>query len=117
MCFGADFTFGRSPPAAIAWSRSRSFSRILIFSEELSEASRARIFDLSMRTFQESALEPLPLFGQVVTLDDTLQLFAVDRALLDKLQDAVVIFGAACSQRDGSQVFGSFHNFMALQAL
>jgi len=45
----------------MAWSRSRSFSKILIFSEKLSEANRARIFDLFMRTFQESALELLPL--------------------------------------------------------
>ena len=79
---------------------SRNFSRIFIFSEKLSDASRARIFDLSMLTFQEFTLELLPLSGQVVTLDDNLQLLPVYRALLDKLQDAVVILGTPSAQRD-----------------
>jgi hypothetical protein len=60
-----------------------------------SEASLEGIFDLSTRTFQESAVELLPLSGQLVTFDDDLKLRPIYRALLDKLQHAVVIPGAS----------------------
>jgi hypothetical protein len=53
--------FGLSPLASIARLRSRSFSKIFTFSEKLSEASRSRIFDLAMFSFQESPFELLPL--------------------------------------------------------
>src|SRR5205814_706188 len=51
-CFFADYLqnffgdVGRSPAATIAFSRSRSFSGILIFSEKLSAAIRACSFGL-----------------------------------------------------------------------
>src|ERR1039457_1819077 len=85
-------TFPLSPLAAIALSRSRSFSRILIFSEKLRAACRARIFCLLTDASKVLMLELLPPRIQPMTIEDTLQLSPIHRVLFDKLQNAVVVF-------------------------
>jgi hypothetical protein len=78
----------------------------LIFSEKLSDAKRARIFGLLMSTFQILAFEFLPLRSQPISFKDTLQLLAIHRVLLDKLQNPVMVFRPTSSQRDSDEVLG-----------
>ena len=88
----------------MALSRSRSFSKILIFSVKLNEAKASLIFDLSICTFQKPALELIPLCGQTLALNDGLQCFHMDCALFDKLQNAEVVFCSSGLQRNRHKV-------------
>src|SRR5271166_2512365 len=87
--------------------RSRSFSRILIFSEKLSEAIYFRHCSLYLSTLtsQIFSLKALPSGKQPMAREYVLETLTIDRSSFQKLQDSRVVFESPCAQRQSNQIF------------
>src|SRR5438874_772112 len=84
--------------------RSRSFSRMRIFSVKLSAASSLRV--CLLMTLQVLSLETLPRLSQSKSCYNLLQFVSIDSVVLQELQAAVVILRAAGFQCERYQVPG-----------